>query len=332
MSLQSCHTFKFHHEAQLCVEITDVSQLKVLVHQGLEAPLVLGEGSNVIFTGDYEGHVLLNKLKGRDVIEEEDAYLIYLAGGESWSESVVWSIEQNMPGLENLALIPGSVGAAPVQNIGAYGVEFKDFCVAVHECDLVTGLCRRRLASDCDFGYRSSIYKHDTSRDVFITGVELRLPKIWSPTLSYGALQNLSDDATALEVMQEVIHIRQKKLPDPYVLGNAGSFFKNPIVSNAQFQDLIKTYPKLPFYDLGDSGYKLAAGWLIEHCGLEPMREGDIAVHTDQALVLVNLGQGHSDDLLKLAKRIQDRVHLMFHVALEPEVHFYQGRGVWYPL
>ena len=232
-----------------------------------------------------------------------------------------------MPGMENLALIPGTVGAAPVQNIGAYGVEFCQFCEYVDTWHFADGHRQRYSAAACQFGYRNSLFKHELHDEVIITAVGLRIPKQWQPVVEYGPLKALGANATAEQVFMTVCELRQSKLPDPTLLGNAGSFFKNPVVSATQAAALKQQHPAIPCFAAGEGLNKLAAGWLIDQAGLKGFSLGNAGVHRDQALVLVNLGNASAAEILQLAKHVASTVKQQFTVQLEPEVRFIGKSG-----
>ena len=243
--------------------------------------------------------------------------------GENWHQLVEWSLSQGIDGLENLALIPGCAGSAPIQNIGAYGVEFKDVCDYVDVLNLNTGEQFRLQANECEFGYRESIFKHRYAQGYVITAVGLKLAKNWQPILKYGSLVNFDPQTvTAKQVFDEVCHIRRSKLPDPKEFGNAGSFFKNPVVSAEQFAKIQKQVENLPHFPQLDGSVKLAAGWLIDQCHLKGFQIGGAAVHQQQALVLINKGNATGQDVVKLAHHIRQTVADKFGVYLQPEVRF----------
>lgn len=318
-SLAPYNTFGIKQTAQQLVELTHHEQLQDLWQAYPQLPLLVGAGSNLLFTAPINGLVLVNRLKGIVVTETEDAWLVKVQGGEHWHQLVCWCLEQGMPGLENLSLIPGTVGASPVQNIGAYGVELAQFCHQVESFDWQTGKYKTWSNAECDFGYRDSVFKH-AARHHLIVSVTFRLPKAWQPVLGYGPLAELGEAATAAQIFDKVCATRQAKLPDPSVLGNAGSFFKNPKVSTAQAEALKLAWPALPVFAAEPGVSKLAAGWLIEQAGLKGVQVGGAAVHTQQALVLVNLGEATAADILRLAALVRERVAQMFGVRLEPEV------------
>lgn len=288
--------------------------------------LVVGEGSNLLFTAPFKGQVLVNRLKGIAVTDTGDAWRVRVQGGENWHELVCYCLEQGMPGLENLALIPGTAGAAPIQNIGAYGVELSRFCEQVESYDWRSGEMRHWSAAECAFGYRDSVFKH-AARELLILSITLRLPKVWQPVLGYGPLGDLGEDVTPRQVFERVCATRRAKLPDPAELGNAGSFFKNPKVSQAEGEALTLAWPGLPLYPAEGGLVKLAAGWLIDQAGLKGTSVGGAAVHQRQALVLVNRGGATAEDILRLAALVRERVRERFGVVLEPEVRMIGAEG-----
>ncbi|MGF1708942.1 UDP-N-acetylmuramate dehydrogenase [Enterovibrio baiacu] len=286
--------------------------------------LIVGEGSNLLFCSDFKGLVVLNRLKGISVSETDTHWHLHVAGGENWHELVRWTVEHNMPGLENLALIPGLVGSAPIQNIGAYGVELNDRCEYVDVLHLDSGDILRLSAKECAFGYRDSVFKQSLKHGHVIVAVGLQLEKAWEPVLGYGALSDLAAQppVSAQAIFDKVCEIRSAKLPDPYVLGNAGSFFKNPVVAASLGNKIKAKYPEMPAYPAGDHQMKLAAGWLIEKAGLKGHKLGGAAVHEKQALVLINTGDASAQDVVQLAKHVVDTVYQSFGVELEHEVRF----------
>lgn len=313
---------------QLCV-IGFPTDLEELYEEGKlndEPILILGEGSNILFTKHYEGLVLLNQFRRMEVMQEDDHW-VYLKvnGGENWSALVDYTINQGWGGLENLSLIPGTVGAAPVQNIGAYGVELKDVLVKVEAFDLKMGVSIIFSKEECAFDYRSSIFKTKFKGRFFILSITLKLSKQPKLNLSYVPLKKVFENRDPQSIqLQEVSNvvkeIRRSKLPDPDKLGNAGSFFKNPIVPFAKIKDLIADYPGMPFYKIDAQNYKVAAGWLIEKAGWKGKRIGDAGVHEKQALVLVNYGKATGEEIFKLSEKIQESVRAKFGIAIEREV------------
>ncbi|MBR9856632.1 MAG: UDP-N-acetylmuramate dehydrogenase [Gammaproteobacteria bacterium] len=326
-SLAPYNTFSLTQTADRLTVLEQREQLLALWQSRQHEPLlIVGEGSNLLFTAPFHGLVLVNRLKGIQVTETDDAWLLKVEGGENWHRLVCWTLEQRMPGLENLALIPGTVGASPIQNIGAYGVELAQFCEQVESFDWQTGETHHWSAAECAFGYRDSVFKHQ-ARHHLILSVTLRLTKRWQPVLGYGPLAELGDAAKAQQIFDRVCATRQAKLPDPAVLGNAGSFFKNPKVVTAQAEALKLAWPALPVFAAESGRSKLAAGWLIDKAGLKGTRVGGAGVHTEQALVLVNHGGATAEDVLRLAALVRERVEQLFGVRLEPEVRMIGSSG-----
>jgi len=289
---------------------------------------ILGEGSNTLFVEPLAPIIIKPNFTGITVEDHEDEVLLTVQSGENWHQLVMFCLENGYHGLENLALIPGSVGAAPVQNIGAYGVELADAVEQVMWYDFATRQVKLLTNQQCQFSYRNSIFKQTLSGKGLIIAVTLRLTKQWQPVLTYRGLDKLPKDVSAKEVFQQVIAIRQAKLPDPNKIPNAGSFFKNPIVSADQFSKLKSVYIDIPAYAQSDGRIKLAAGWLIEQAGLKGFRVGDVGVHEHQALVIVNYGSERGRDLVELAQLIQTKVHEKFKVRLQPEVRLLTQLGL----
>lgn len=288
--------------------------------------MILGGGSNVLFTGDFGGTILRICTKGIHVVsEDDDSVLVSAAAGERWDDLVDFCVERGWSGIENLSLIPGNAGTAPVQNIGAYGVEMKDVFHELEATDLKDGSKKLMTAYDCRFGYRDSIFKNELKGRMIITSVTFRLSKEPALNLSYG---NIREELTAMNVMnpdiravrEAVIHIRRRKLPDPAVTGNAGSFFKNPVIHEEKFMALKERFPGISFYPQED-GCKISAAWLIEQCGWKGKRTGDAGVNVLQPLVLVNYGQATGRDIIRLAEDIKGSVREMFGIKLETEVN-----------
>ncbi len=286
---------------------------------------VLGGGSNLILTGDFDGLVLHVRIPGRELVaEDDDAWYVRAGAGENWHDFVCWTLEQGWPGLENLALIPGTVGAAPIQNIGAYGLEMAERFQRLEAVELATGETVMFDRAACRFGYRDSVFKREAEGRYLITAVTFRLPKRWRPVAHYADVARELEarqmiDPTARQIADAVIAIRSRKLPDPARIGNAGSFFKNPVVDAATFARLAAQHPELPHYVQPDGTVKLAAGWLIERCGWKGKDLGPVGVYERQALVLVNRGGARGEDVLRLARAIQESVRAAFGVELEPE-------------
>ena len=330
-NLQPFHTFSLPAKAKKIIEIRSIPALQQAWQDCLAEQLpvlFLGQGSNVLFVEDFDGAVLLNRLLGIEHQEDADFHYLHVNGGEVWHDLVRWSIEQGYYGLENLALIPGCAGSAPIQNIGAYGVEFKDVCDYVEVMNLHSGELFRLTNAECEFGYRESVFKHQYAQGYVITAVGLKLAKAWKPVLKYGNLANLDKSAvTSADVFAEICAVRQSKLPDPNVFGNAGSFFKNPVVSAQQFERLQQNYATIPHFPQPDGSIKLAAGWLIDQCGLKGFQIGGAAVHQQQALVLINQGNATASDVVELAHHIYQLVALRFDIHLQPEVRFIGKQG-----
>ncbi|MCX8142968.1 MAG: UDP-N-acetylmuramate dehydrogenase [Bacteroidia bacterium] len=327
VSLLPFNTFKMNVKAKECRIIEDENEL-LKIDTLSQNSLVLGGGSNVLFTKDYDGIILKNELKGREIIDEsEEEILLNIKGGENWHSVVMWAVENNWNGIENLALIPGTMGAAPIQNIGAYGVEIKDVLEYVRFYHFDTKSFETIKNQDCQFAYRDSIFKRSLKNKVFITDVGLRLrKKNHQYKLDYGNIREELDKRNIQTIRPKLIaevvmHIRQTKLPDPNVVGNAGSFFKNPEVSEEVYWRLKEKFPNIVAYSIGNNKYKLAAGWMIEYCGFKGYVHKGAAVHTRQALVLINQKNATGKDILELANIIIDKVNQVFGVILEPEVN-----------
>jgi UDP-N-acetylmuramate dehydrogenase len=294
---------------------------------------VLGGGSNIVLTGDVKATVLKVEVQGRRVVAERpDAVIVEAGAGENWHDFVTWTLDNDLPGLENLALIPGTVGASPVQNIGAYGVELQDRFESLDAVDLATGRVFTLDAGQCAFGYRDSVFKHSPARDsdlglagrALILRVRMRLPRPWKPVLGYLDLQRKMAETGitepgARQIYDWVCAVRSAKLPDPRVIGNAGSFFKNPTVTPEQCQDIIARDPGIVHYNMPDGSVKLAAGWLIDACGWKGKSVGKAGVYEKQALVLVNRGGATGGEVVTLARAIQTSVYERFGIRLEPE-------------
>lgn len=324
--LCSRHSFALSAACEQLIEVTATTQLPLL--GWTINTLILGEGTNTLFIENFQGRVLVNKLKGVNITETEQAFLVCVQAGENWHQLVLQLNQQGINGLENLALIPGSVGAAPVQNIGAYGVEVGTFITAVEGWDLINNKSIRWTKDECEFGYRMSKFKRPEWRHILITSVHFKFSKSWQPILSYKELSDLPTSVSAQELMQRVIEVRQMKLPDPKKLANAGSFFKNPTVSKQQAEQLSRTHVHLPMYPQPDGQVKIAAGWLIEHAGFKGFQHGGAAVHKNQALVLVNHGNATGKDVQTLAKTILTTVYERYGVILEPEVRLIKAHGL----
>ncbi|MEF7613686.1 UDP-N-acetylmuramate dehydrogenase [Aquincola sp. MAHUQ-54] len=331
-SLRTLNTFGLPAVARTLVRIDSARAVRRVVDHpeyGRAPKLVLGGGSNMVFTRDVSPVVLKVEVRGRRLVEERpDAWIVEAGAGENWHDFVAWTLAQGWPGLENLALIPGTVGAAPVQNIGAYGIELKDRFESLSTVDLVTGRSVTLDARTCAFGYRDSVFKQEgfggLAGKSVITHVRFRLPRPWQPVLGYLELErrmhetgNFAPDAQT--VFGWVCDIRRGKLPDPSDVGNAGSFFKNPVVTVEQCRDIIGRDPAVVHYPMPDGSVKLAAGWLIDACGWKGKSVGRAGVYEKQALVLVNRGGASGAEVVTLARAIQESVYGRFGIRLEPE-------------
>ena len=344
--LQAFNTFRIVAKAQALARITseaDVHQLLADPEWAAVPKFVLGGGSNIVLTGDVKPLVLKVEVRGLKVVGETAKSVIVEAGaGENWHDFVTWTLDQNLPGMENMALIPGTVGASPVQNVGAYGVELQDRFDSLDAIDLLTGQVFTLNAAQCAFGYRDSVFKHASSGEAdlhlplglkdraLILRVRFALPKAWKPVLGYADIERKMaehgvTEPTARQIYDWVCEVRRAKLPDPAVIGNAGSFFKNPTVTAEQCEDIIARDPKVVHYRLYNGSVKLAAGWLIDSCGWKGKSVGQAGVYEKQALVLVNRGAGvdgngaTGGEVMTLAKAIQTSVYERFGILLEPE-------------
>ncbi|WP_108507812.1 UDP-N-acetylmuramate dehydrogenase [Polynucleobacter acidiphobus] len=329
--LRERNTLGFEVIAQWALPITQAEQIPQAITWAKNAGLphrILGGGSNVVLPARLHGLTLLMDIDFIEVLENHAAKTrLRVGAGANWHDFVRWTLDQNYRGLENLALIPGTVGAAPIQNIGAYGVEVKEYIDAVEAYDCQTNQWVSLSKTDCQFSYRHSIFKDEPNRFV-ITAVIFDLPKVWQPRVSYADLANHFDNRAietiaAQEVFDAVCAIRTQKLPDPKVIGNVGSFFQNPVISNQQLRSLKAQFPQIVSYPESTTHSKLAAGWLIDQCGFKGMQTGNVGVHDKQALVLTHRGGGNVGELLGLAGQIQKRVKETFGVDLIPEPIFF---------
>ncbi len=328
--LSSCNTMGVHVKAAQLVKASDIQELRDALEyakgNGLEI-LVIGGGSNILFTDDVEGLVILQQMKGIEVLSETDEdVLLKVFAGENWHELVMHCVDQGWGGIENLSLIPGSAGAAPIQNIGAYGVELEEVFESLEAMEIETGEVRSFNREECAFGYRDSIFKKDLKGKFIIISITLRLSKTPKPNLSYKALSDYLrergiEEPDIREVSDAVIAIRRSKLPDPEEIGNTGSFFKNPVISVYQYDQLKRSYPDLPGYPVSERQVKVPAGWLIEKAGWKGKREGDAGMHNQQALVLVNHGEATGKELWHFACKVRKSVSDHFGIELTPEVN-----------
>lgn len=329
-SLKSLNTFGIDASSKLFVSVNSVNQIKELIESTQfksNTHLILGGGSNLLLTKNVDGLVIKNELLGIEEIKEnEHSVYVKCSAGVVWHEFVMWCINKNYGGIENLALIPGCTGASPMQNIGAYGVEIKDTFYELEAIELSTGNLRVFTKSDCDFGYRESVFKRKFRNQFIITSVTFELSKIPTFHMEYGAIKQELDlmqinNVTIKAIAQAIINIRSSKLPNPKEIGNAGSFFKNPEVDEETYLRLKKEFQNIVAYPLENKNYKLAAGWLIEQSGLKGYRDGDAGVHKLQALVLVNYGNATGNQILDLSSHVLQTVKNKFGVILEREVN-----------
>jgi len=329
VSLKRYNTFGIDVKTKFFTEVSAVDDVREICSDkqfGKTRKLILGGGSNILFTKDFDGLVIKNNFKGIAVDKENTEHVYIKAGaGENWHNFVLHCISQNYAGIENLSLIPGNIGAGPMQNIGAYGVELKDVFHELEAYEISSGDIRKFNADDCRFGYRESVFKNIHKDKFIIISVTLRLHKKPEYNTTYGAIEQELEKMGVKElniaaISQAVCNIRRSKLPDPAEIGNAGSFFKNPVVSNELFQTIKNEFPSVVGYPSGKE-MKLAAGWLIEQCGWKGYRKDDYGVHKNQALVLVNYGNAKGDDIYNLSQDVMDAVNKKFGVVLEREVN-----------
>ncbi|WP_196887931.1 UDP-N-acetylmuramate dehydrogenase [Aureivirga sp. CE67] len=332
ISLKNFNTFGIDVKAKNYVSVQNLEELKeVLRLSDFSEKFILSGGSNMLLTKDVEQLVVHLNCKGKEIISKNDEVVfVKVAAGENWHDFVLWCIENDFGGIENLSLIPGNVGTCPIQNIGAYGVEVKDVITEVEAMHSKTGEIRVFTNEECTFGYRNSIFKNELKNQFIITNVIFRLStKNHQTKISYGAIQQkleknkTSENPTIKNISDAVIAIRQSKLPDPKEIGNSGSFFKNPVVSREQFLKIQKDFPTMPFYEVSETETKIPAGWLIETAEYKGKRFGDAGVHTKQALVLVNYGNATGKEIFELAQKIQKIVLEKFSISLEMEVNIY---------
>jgi UDP-N-acetylmuramate dehydrogenase len=327
-SLLHYNTFGIDVNAKYFASVSTLDQFRELISEFKnERKLVLGGGSNILFLNDFDGLVIKNSLEGITV-EKEDVYHVWLrvAAGEVWHSFVRYCVDRNLAGLENLSLIPGLTGAAPMQNIGAYGADISETCEEVEAINIDTGDTVKFSNADCSFGYRESVFKNKFKDQFLITAVTFKLSKVFKPRINYGDIRRTLEEMRVNEitiraVSDAVIQIRSSKLPDPKVIGNAGSFFKNPVVTAATCSRLLEKYPLMPNYPQSKGKVKLAAGWLIEQCGWKGKVVGHTGAHKTQALVLVNYGGATGKEIYDLALEIKKSVLEKFGVEIAPEVN-----------
>ena len=331
ISLKPFNTFGLEAKAKYFTVFNSIEDLKEILKDQIfkkEKKLFLGGGSNILLMNDFDGLVLKNEIIGIETtFENEDKVVLKAGGGEAWHTFVLETIARNLSGIENLSLIPGTVGAAPMQNIGAYGVEIKDVFVELQALNLETLEIEIFDKERCKFGYRESYFKHEGKGKYVILNVSFELSKKPIFNVSYGAIKDTLDqmgvtDLTVKAISDAVISIRKSKLPDPAEIGNSGSFFKNPEIKRSLYESVKQQYPDIPCYPIDENTVKVPAGWLIEQAGWKGKRIGNIGVHTKQALVLVNYGGGKGKEIANLAYEIQDSVFSKFGIKINPEVNF----------
>jgi UDP-N-acetylmuramate dehydrogenase len=328
-SLKNYNTFGIDVKAKKFVSISTLEELKEVLSIENEIFLLSG-GSNMLLTKDIDKTVVHIDLKGITILEESnDQVVVEVYAGEDWHQFVLWCVNHDFGGIENLSLIPGNVGTCPIQNIGAYGVEVKDVIESVETIEIKSGKTKTFSNSECEFGYRNSIFKNTLKGKFVITKVRFKLTKLkHNLNTSYGAIEselssNNIQNPTIKDISNAVIAIRQSKLPDPKEIGNSGSFFKNPVISKSHFERLQEKYPKIPSYPIDEFTVKVPAGWLIETAGFKGKRFGEAGIHDKQALVLVNHGNACGQEVFKVAKHIQSKIYIDFGIELEIEVNVY---------
>ncbi|NBW27071.1 MAG: UDP-N-acetylmuramate dehydrogenase [Flavobacteriaceae bacterium] len=328
-SLKNYNTFGIEANAKEFVAVHSIEELETVLAENIsKRKFILGGGSNMLLTKDIDALVIHIDLKGKKIVEENDDFVwVESQAGENWHEFVMWTIDNDFGGLENMSLIPGNVGTTPVQNIGAYGTEIKDTFVSCSAMKIDTMEMRSFRNSECNFGYRESIFKNEIKDQYIITSVIFKLTKRnHKINISYGditrELDKLNNKTPTLkDVSNAVITIRQSKLPDPKVLGNSGSFFKNPILLKSEFNKIHKKFPEMKYYEISETEVKVPAGWLIEQAGFKGLRFGDAGIHKNQALVLVNYGNATGQEILNVSKDIQETIFKKFGIHIEAEVN-----------
>jgi len=328
-SLKKHNTFGIEAKAKQFVAVHSKEELQsILENHKTDKKFILGGGSNMLLTQDIDALVIHVDLKGKRIVKEDDDFVwVESQAGEVWHEFVLWTIDQNFGGLENMSLIPGNVGTTPVQNIGAYGTEIKDTFVSCEAMNMLTQKIKTFTKEECNFGYRESIFKQEAKDKFIITSVVFKLTKRnHKINTSYGDITKELENKnitipTLKDVSNAVIAIRQSKLPNPKELGNSGSFFKNPVISREQFLKVQEQFPDVKFFEVSPTEIKVPAGWLIEHTGLKGYRKGDAGVHKNQALVIVNYGNATGQEILELSRHVQKTVFDKYGIAIETEVN-----------
>lgn len=328
-SLKSYNTFGIEAKAKQFVAVHNLKDLRTVLQENKSnKKFILGGGSNMLLTKDIEALVIHIDLKGKKIIKEDDDFVwVESQAGENWHEFVIWTIDQNFGGLENMSLIPGNVGTTPVQNIGAYGTEIKDTFASCEAITIENQEIKTFTNQECHFGYRESIFKNEAKDQYIITSVVYKLTKRnHKINISYGDIsgelsKNNIKNPSLKDVSNAVIAIRQSKLPDPKELGNSGSFFKNPIISKTDFEKIHQQFPEMKYYEVSETQVKVPAGWLIEQAGFKGKRFGDAGIHKNQALVLVNYGNATGQEILDVSKKIQETIFDTFGIHIEAEVN-----------
>lgn len=327
-SLKEYNTFGIDALAKYFSAFQTAEQLKEIIeNKKAESKMILGGGSNILFTKNYDGLVLKNEIDGINVVDEDDQFVFITAGaGVKWHSFVMYCVNQNLGGVENLSLIPGNVGASPMQNIGAYGAEIKDVFYELKALHLNEKSIHKFSSAECEFGYRESVFKKKYKDEFAILNVTFRLRKNPVFNISYGAieteLKKMHVETLSVKAISDaVIQIRLSKLPDPSVIGNAGSFFKNPVITKDQMEKIQQHHLNLPFYKADEENFKIPAGWLIEQCGWKGFRKGDVGCYEKQALVLVNYGNATGKEIYSLSEEIKLSVNEKFQIELEREVN-----------
>lgn len=329
-SIDELNTFGIKCKAKYFIEIKSIDDLQILHKEKLfinQKILVLGGGSNILLTDDYEGLIIKNNIKGVDIVFQDNEHVdLKIGAGENWHELVMRCVEQNWGGIENLSLIPGNSGTAPMQNIGAYGVEIKETFISLNAFEISSGKLVHFNNQECKFGYRESIFKNEKKNQYIILNINLRLNKNPKVNVNYGDIREILDknkieSPTIKDVSNAIISIRQRKLPDPKKIGNSGSFFKNPIIANEKLEAIKINYPEIVYYKISEKEVKIAAGWLIDRAGWKGKTFGNYGVHKDQALVLVNYGGASGRDILELSQKIIQDIREKFNIELVREVN-----------
>lgn len=330
IQLKPYNSFGFEAKCKGIFFIHQESDFHHFLSSSMTPYKILGGGSNVLICDDIDGYIIKNEIKGiHKVSEDEDHVFVNVGAGEAWHQFVLWTLSQGLGGLENLALIPGTVGAAPMQNIGAYGIEQEQSFFQLSAIDVQTGTKKVFSKEACAFGYRESIFKNEAKNQYFITDVTYVLNKRnHALQTNYGAIQEVLgrkniDHPTINDVAEAVMDIRRSKLPDPNLIGNAGSFFKNPVITLDQYHGLLSAYPEMPHYPISAKEVKVPAAWLIEKSGFKGQKLGHVGVHHQQALVLVHFGHGKGSEILELAQKIQKKVTSTFGIEISPEVNIW---------